>query len=71
MASNDPPPLPFIRKTIEGIEVKRVPPTNRREINLLLQSYLSCDATSWIFRLYQNAVKTYLFASNLLNNFVR
>ena len=46
-----PPPLHFL-KTIEDIDMKPTPLIKRREINLLLLSYLSCDVTkvpSWIF----------------------
>ena len=67
------PPLLHFLKTIKDINMKLKPLIKRREINLLLLSYLSCDVTkapSWIFGLCQNAVKTYFFASNLLNNFI-
>ena len=67
------PPLRFL-KTIKDIDMKLTPLIKRREIKLLLLSYLSYDVTkapSWIFGLCQNTVKTYFFASNLLNNFIR
>ena len=73
-------PLHFL-KTIEDIAMKLTPLIKRHEINLLLLSYFSCDVTkrhlgfswppSWILGLCQNAVKTYFFASNLLNNLIR
>ena len=68
-----PPPLHFL-KSIKDIDMKLTPLIKRREIKLLLLSYLSYDVTkapSWIFGLCQNTVKTYFFASNLLNNFIR
>ena len=74
MASNA---LLHFLKTIEGLDVKLIPLIKRRKINLLLLLYVCRDVTditkaqSWIFRLCQNAVKAYFFASNVLNNFVR
>ena len=52
---NPPPPPPSILhflKTTEEINMKLAPLNKRREINLLLLSYLSCDVIkvpSWIF----------------------
>ena len=52
--SNAPPPLRFL-KTIKDIDMKLTPLIRRREINLLLLSYLSVTshdvtkAPSWIF----------------------
>ena len=44
-ASNaSPPPLRFL-KTIKDIDMKLTPLIKRREINLLLLSYLNCDVT--------------------------
>ena len=43
-APSPPPPLRFL-KTIEDIDLKLTPLIKRREINLLLLSYLSCDVT--------------------------
>ena len=40
VASND---LLHFSKSIEGIDIKLIPLIKRREINLLLLSYLSCD----------------------------
>ena len=42
VVSNAPPPF---LKTIEGRDMKLIPLIKRREINLLLLSYLSCDVT--------------------------
>ena len=39
-----PPPLRFL-KTIKDRDLKLTPLIKRREINLLLLSYLSCDVT--------------------------
>ena len=39
-----PPPLRFL-KAIKDIDMKLTPLIKRREINLLLLSYLSCDVT--------------------------
>ena len=43
--SNAPPPPLHFSKTIEDIEMKLTPLIKRREIILLLLSFLSCDVT--------------------------
>ena len=43
-AFDAPPPLSFLN-TIKDLDMKLTPLIKRREINLLLLTYLSCDVT--------------------------